>query len=159
MLYLFCVDSDSGTSTLNTRQVTNFVHGSLAQAIPALELLSLYLAAAMHDYDHPGKTNAFLVETRHPLVCSRIFTVQMLFYFCLLNSCFQLTFLACKFSFLTEHCFIVQCVFVCGHCSLYKVCYFRSYHVESTRQTVLISYHAIRDTSKFGKVCLIFHLK
>uniref|UniRef100_H2ZBQ7 PDEase domain-containing protein n=1 Tax=Ciona savignyi TaxID=51511 RepID=H2ZBQ7_CIOSA len=29
--------------------------------------MSLYLAAAMHDYDHPGRTNAFLVETRHPL--------------------------------------------------------------------------------------------
>ncbi|XP_076820748.1 cGMP-inhibited 3',5'-cyclic phosphodiesterase 3A-like isoform X1 [Clavelina lepadiformis] len=59
-------DSDSGTGT-NTRQVNNIGHGSLAQAIPALELMSLYLAAAMHDYDHPGRTNAFLVETRHPL--------------------------------------------------------------------------------------------
>ena len=54
---------------MNPRQVNNIGHGSLAQAIPALELLALYLAAAMHDYDHPGKTNAFLVETRHPLVC------------------------------------------------------------------------------------------
>jgi len=61
-------DSDSSTSTVNARQVNNIGHGSLAQVIPALELLALYLAAAMHDYDHPGKTNAFLVETRHPLV-------------------------------------------------------------------------------------------
>ena len=55
----------------------------LAQAIPALELMSLYLAAAMHDFDHPGKTNAFLVETRHPLVRFRsrmisLYTLQVL---------------------------------------------------------------------------------
>ena len=49
-------------------QVNDIGDASLAQAIPALELMALYLAAAMHDYDHPGKTNAFLVETRHPLV-------------------------------------------------------------------------------------------
>nr|CAB3264737.1 cGMP-inhibited 3',5'-cyclic phosphodiesterase A [Phallusia mammillata] len=60
-------DSDSGTGTSQTRHVNNIGHGSLAQAIPALELMSLYLAAAMHDYDHPGRTNAFLVETRDPL--------------------------------------------------------------------------------------------
>ena len=30
---------------------------------PALELMALYAAAAMHDYDHPGRTNAFLVTT------------------------------------------------------------------------------------------------
>ena len=40
---------------------------SLAAVIPALELMALYLAAAMHDYDHPGRTNTFLVETADPL--------------------------------------------------------------------------------------------
>lgn len=25
--------------------------------------MALYVAAAMHDYDHPGRTNAFLVAT------------------------------------------------------------------------------------------------
>lgn len=40
---------------------------SLAAVIPALELMALYLAAAMHDYDHPGKSNAFLVATSDPL--------------------------------------------------------------------------------------------
>lgn len=30
---------------------------------PALELMALYTAAAMHDFDHPGRTNAFLVAT------------------------------------------------------------------------------------------------
>ena len=53
---------------MNGAQVNDIGDASLAQAIPALELMALYLAAAMHDYDHPGKTNAFLVETRHPLV-------------------------------------------------------------------------------------------
>uniref|UniRef100_UPI00358EB701 uncharacterized protein n=1 Tax=Myxine glutinosa TaxID=7769 RepID=UPI00358EB701 len=39
---------------------------SLTSVMPALELMALYVAAAMHDYDHPGKTNAFLVATNSP---------------------------------------------------------------------------------------------
>nr|XP_020455859.1 cGMP-inhibited 3',5'-cyclic phosphodiesterase A-like isoform X1 [Monopterus albus] len=39
---------------------------SLAGLIPGLELMALYVAAAMHDYDHPGRTNAFLVATSAP---------------------------------------------------------------------------------------------
>ena len=38
-------------------------YGYLATALPALELVALYIAAAMHDFDHPGRTNAFLVAT------------------------------------------------------------------------------------------------
>ncbi|XP_032364792.1 cGMP-inhibited 3',5'-cyclic phosphodiesterase A isoform X2 [Etheostoma spectabile] len=41
-------------------------YGSLAGLIPGLELMALYVAAAMHDYDHPGRTNAFLVATSAP---------------------------------------------------------------------------------------------
>uniref|UniRef100_A0A674PD16 Phosphodiesterase n=1 Tax=Takifugu rubripes TaxID=31033 RepID=A0A674PD16_TAKRU len=41
-------------------------YGTLAGLIPALELMALYVAAAMHDYDHPGRTNAFLVATSAP---------------------------------------------------------------------------------------------
>ncbi|NWS65882.1 PDE3B phosphodiesterase, partial [Crotophaga sulcirostris] len=41
-------------------------YGCLASNIPALELMALYVAAAMHDYDHPGRTNAFLVATNAP---------------------------------------------------------------------------------------------
>ncbi|NXA49315.1 PDE3B phosphodiesterase, partial [Nothocercus julius] len=41
-------------------------YGCLASSIPALELMALYVAAAMHDYDHPGRTNAFLVATNAP---------------------------------------------------------------------------------------------
>ncbi|MEQ2293906.1 cGMP-inhibited 3',5'-cyclic phosphodiesterase A [Ameca splendens] len=48
-------------------------YGSLSGLIPALELMALYVAAAMHDYDHPGRTNAFLVATSAPQVRKRIF--------------------------------------------------------------------------------------
>ncbi|XP_008585786.1 PREDICTED: cGMP-inhibited 3',5'-cyclic phosphodiesterase B [Galeopterus variegatus] len=41
-------------------------YGCLSSKIPALELMALYVAAAMHDYDHPGRTNAFLVATNAP---------------------------------------------------------------------------------------------
>lgn len=43
-------------------------YGCMASNIPALELMALYVAAAMHDYDHPGRTNAFLVATNAPQV-------------------------------------------------------------------------------------------
>ncbi|XP_050707424.1 cGMP-inhibited 3',5'-cyclic phosphodiesterase 3A-like, partial [Eriocheir sinensis] len=41
-------------------------YGILGANFPALELMALYTAAAMHDYDHPGRTNAFLVTTHAP---------------------------------------------------------------------------------------------
>ncbi|XP_072045940.1 LOW QUALITY PROTEIN: cGMP-inhibited 3',5'-cyclic phosphodiesterase 3A-like [Amphiura filiformis] len=41
-------------------------YGILAGNLPALELMALLTAAAMHDYDHPGRTNAFLVATGAP---------------------------------------------------------------------------------------------
>ena len=47
---------------------------------PALELMALFTAAAMHDYDHPGRTNAFLVATHAPQVCM-IFTYDTDFNF------------------------------------------------------------------------------
>ena len=43
-------------------------YGCLSSNIPALELMALYVAAAMHDYDHRGRTNAFLVATNAPQV-------------------------------------------------------------------------------------------
>ncbi|XP_070482511.1 cGMP-inhibited 3',5'-cyclic phosphodiesterase 3B isoform X2 [Equus przewalskii] len=47
-------------------------YGCLSSNIPALELMALYVAAAMHDYDHPGRTNAFLVATNAPqTLCHR----------------------------------------------------------------------------------------
>lgn len=55
----------------------NFVleegYSSLAGLIPGLELMALYVAAAMHDYDHPGRTNAFLVATSAPQVNKIVF--------------------------------------------------------------------------------------
>ncbi|KAM3924887.1 cGMP-inhibited 3',5'-cyclic phosphodiesterase 3A-like [Leptodactylus fuscus] len=66
-------DSDSGithghmgyvfSKTYNPSEDT---YGCLSGNIPSLELMALYVAAAMHDYDHPGRTNAFLVATNAP---------------------------------------------------------------------------------------------
>lgn len=41
---------------------------ALSHVLSSLELLALYTAAAMHDYDHPGRTNAFLVAKQDPKV-------------------------------------------------------------------------------------------
>lgn len=43
-------------------------YGIMGGNLPALELMALFTAAAMHDYDHPGRTNAFLVATSAPQV-------------------------------------------------------------------------------------------
>uniref|UniRef100_A0A6I8P0B0 Phosphodiesterase n=1 Tax=Ornithorhynchus anatinus TaxID=9258 RepID=A0A6I8P0B0_ORNAN len=66
-------DSDSGLPHGHTGYVFSKMYmageersGCLAGHIPALELMALYVAAAMHDYDHPGRTNAFLVATSAP---------------------------------------------------------------------------------------------
>ncbi|KAK2537684.1 Pde3a, partial [Columba guinea] len=66
-------DSDSGITHghmgyvfSKTYTPTDDSYGCLAGNIPALELMALYVAAAMHDYDHPGRTNAFLVATSAP---------------------------------------------------------------------------------------------
>lgn len=63
-------ESDSGLSHMflssRSSPVTDDSYGCLAANIPALELMALYVAAAMHDYDHPGRTNAFLVATNAP---------------------------------------------------------------------------------------------
>ncbi|XP_077091248.1 cGMP-inhibited 3',5'-cyclic phosphodiesterase 3A isoform X5 [Siphateles boraxobius] len=66
-------DSDSGLAhgrskhlISRTYPVEEEGYGCLSGLIPALELMALYVAAAMHDYDHPGRTNAFLVATSAP---------------------------------------------------------------------------------------------
>lgn len=41
--------------------------GNIASAFSILEVLACYMAAAMHDFDHPGRTNAFLVAIKSPL--------------------------------------------------------------------------------------------
>lgn len=69
------IDSENGimpgsTGFLLSKMNTVLKEGysSLAGLIPGLELMALYVAAAMHDYDHPGRTNAFLVATSAPQV-------------------------------------------------------------------------------------------
>ncbi|XP_053576597.1 cGMP-inhibited 3',5'-cyclic phosphodiesterase 3B isoform X2 [Bombina bombina] len=65
-------DSDNGVGPASvylsskTCSISDDSYGSLATNIPGLELMALYVAAAMHDYDHPGRTNAFLVATNAP---------------------------------------------------------------------------------------------
>ena len=54
----------------------DFSYGKLCQVMPELELMALYTAAAMHDFDHPGRTNAFLVATSNPKVIG-LFAVLM----------------------------------------------------------------------------------
>lgn len=39
--------------------------------------MALFTAAAMHDYDHPGRTNAFLVAAEDKKVCFNLFKVQL----------------------------------------------------------------------------------
>ncbi|XP_039454089.1 cGMP-inhibited 3',5'-cyclic phosphodiesterase A-like isoform X1 [Oreochromis aureus] len=56
----------TGFLVSKTNPVLQEGYGCLAGLIPALELMALYVAAAMHDYDHPGRTNAFLVATSAP---------------------------------------------------------------------------------------------
>lgn len=74
-LIIACSDADSGVSPSclgflmsDTYSVVEQGYGCLSGLIPALELMALYVAAAMHDYDHPGRTNAFLVATSAPQV-------------------------------------------------------------------------------------------
>ncbi|XP_063302708.1 cGMP-inhibited 3',5'-cyclic phosphodiesterase 3A isoform X2 [Pelobates fuscus] len=66
-------DSDSGITHAHmgymfskTLNASDDKYGCLSGNIPSLELMALYVAAAMHDYDHPGRTNAFLVATSAP---------------------------------------------------------------------------------------------
>ena len=56
-------DSDSGLNGEGRQKSNAGDYGILMDSIPLLELLALYTAATMHDYDHPGRTNAFLVAT------------------------------------------------------------------------------------------------
>ena len=62
-------DSDS-VSGEQSEEATEWVdqYDRLTSCIPDLERFALYSAAAMHDYDHPGRTNAFVVATLEPQV-------------------------------------------------------------------------------------------
>ena len=52
-------------------------YGIMGGNFPALELMALFTAAAMHDYDHPGRTNAFLVATHAPQVSNMVSTLSV----------------------------------------------------------------------------------
>uniref|UniRef100_A0A1I7RPK3 Phosphodiesterase n=1 Tax=Bursaphelenchus xylophilus TaxID=6326 RepID=A0A1I7RPK3_BURXY len=50
-----------GMEDLNIDSLFDSSSISIASTMNGLELMALYTAAAMHDFDHPGRTNAFLV--------------------------------------------------------------------------------------------------
>ncbi|GFS82876.1 cGMP-inhibited 3',5'-cyclic phosphodiesterase B [Nephila pilipes] len=60
------MDSSCSTSMHRPSFAAEVSYGVMGANYPALELMALYAAAAMHDYDHPGRTNAFLVATYAP---------------------------------------------------------------------------------------------
>ena len=47
--------------------LNNESYGCLGANFTPLELLGLYCSAAMHDYEHPGRNNQFLVSINSPL--------------------------------------------------------------------------------------------
>jgi len=70
-IYVLCWSAASTTRSVLSSQLTftgSGQYGVIGINCQPLELMALYTAAAMHDYDHPGRTNAFLVTTASPLV-------------------------------------------------------------------------------------------
>ena len=68
------IGSENACPVLMQRASFNYEdsYGIMGANFPALELMALYTAATMHDYDHPGRTNAFLVTTMAPQVLKYI---------------------------------------------------------------------------------------
>lgn len=54
------------TDLSNSSFDDEYTYGCMSDVMPELELMALYTAASMHDFDHPGRTNAFLVATLNP---------------------------------------------------------------------------------------------
>lgn len=67
-------DNEAGTEASNGTsgtELSSYTYGCISDSMPDLELMALYVAAAMHDFDHPGRTNAFLVSTLNSKVLKR----------------------------------------------------------------------------------------
>lgn len=71
--------ASGGETSSNTEAspstIAEETYGIIGAYYPALELMALYTAAAMHDYQHPGRTNAFLVATHAPQVRFCLFDI------------------------------------------------------------------------------------
>lgn len=52
--------------------------GIMGANLTALEVMALYTSAAMHDFQHPGRTNSFLVATSSPLVSMSLIIMKAL---------------------------------------------------------------------------------
>lgn len=64
------LDSDSYTASTakRPRLLLNSNANNLGSSFTPLELLALFSSAAMHDYEHPGRNNQFLISIKSPLV-------------------------------------------------------------------------------------------
>jgi hypothetical protein len=59
---------DEGVEPLSFGPILDSAPLPIAGSMSALELMALYTAAASHDVDHPGRTNAFLVAGSQALI-------------------------------------------------------------------------------------------
>ena len=53
--------------TLRAKKYRKIVFRKVVDQLEPCEVMSILLAAAIHDYDHPGYTNAFLIAKGDPL--------------------------------------------------------------------------------------------
>ena len=76
LLCLLMSDSNGGGEPAGAQQSFTVEgegsYGIIGVNFTPLELMALYTASVMHDFEHPGRTNAFLVSTYNPLVGSNI---------------------------------------------------------------------------------------
>lgn len=61
-------ESHNASTTQRPRLLLNSNSSNLGSSFTPLELLALFSSAAMHDYDHPGRNNQFLISIKSPLV-------------------------------------------------------------------------------------------
>lgn len=69
----YSLSGNTSTTSTSTNGGGENGYGCLGDNFTQLEILALYCSAAMHDYEHPGRNNAFLITISSPLVIIPIF--------------------------------------------------------------------------------------